>query len=52
MKLFAYLALLGLASTQDISPMGLELDDEEAMNLLDIKMNRWAQRRVERKSEA
>jgi len=54
MKLFAYLALIGMGSTSNLPPMGLDFDKEldGLENLLDISLSRWAGRRIERKSRA
>ena len=49
MKLFAYFALFGLASTQELPPMGLDFEDDELDELLDISISRWGERRLEQK---
>ena len=54
MKLFAYLALIGMGSTSNLPPMGLDFDKEldGLENLLDISISRWAANRTGRKHEA
>jgi len=50
MKFFAYLALIGMGSANQIADFDKELDGLE--NLLDISLSRWAGRRIERKGDA
>jgi len=52
MKLFAYLALVGIASTQELPSMGLDLEEDETQNLLDITISRWAERNVGRLADS
>jgi len=50
MKFFAYLALIGMGSANQIADFDQDLDGLQ--NLLDISISRWGGERIERKSRA